>query len=75
MGSPNKGSSFWLIRENYSLYYGRKTINERMIIMLPVVVVKVVQIAAGVFVGNVASDALDKGIEVVKKVVEAKKKG
>ena len=43
--------------------------------MLPVVVVKVVQIAAGVFVGNLASDTLDKGIEVAKKIVNAKKKG
>lgn len=43
--------------------------------MLPNVVVKVVEIAAGVFVGVKASDALDKGIEVIKKVVEAKKAG
>lgn len=41
--------------------------------MLPFAVVKVVEIAAGVLVGVKASDALDKGIEVVKKVVEAKK--
>ena len=43
--------------------------------MFPVVVVKVVQIAVGVAVGNLASDTLDKGIEVVKKVVKTKKKG
>ena len=41
--------------------------------MLPVAIVKVVEIAAGVLVGVKTSDALDKGIEVVKKVVEAKK--
>ena len=43
--------------------------------MLPVAVVKVVQIAAGYVVGTLASDALDKGIDVVKKVIEAKKNG
>lgn len=42
--------------------------------MLPVVV-KVVQIAVGVAIGNVASDTFDKAIDGVKKVVEAKKKG
>lgn len=42
--------------------------------MLPVVV-KVVQIAVGVAVGNVASDAFDKAIVGIKKVVETKKKG
>lgn len=41
--------------------------------MLPVAIVKVVQIAAGIVVGNVASDALDKAIDGVKKIVEAKK--
>lgn len=41
--------------------------------MLPVAIVKVVQIAAGIVVGNVASDALDKVVDGVKKVVEAKK--
>ena len=40
--------------------------------MLPIVV-KVVQIAVGVAVGNLASDALDKGIDVAKKIVKAKK--
>lgn len=43
--------------------------------MLPVVLVKVVEIAVGVAIGNVASDTLDKAIDGVKKVVEAKKKG
>ena len=42
--------------------------------MLPVFIVKVAQIAAGVVVGSVASDALDKVVVGVKKVVEAKKK-
>lgn len=42
--------------------------------MLPVFAVKVVQIAAGYVVGNLASDALNKTIDGVKKVVEAKKK-
>lgn len=41
--------------------------------MLPVVIAKVVQIAVGVAVGNLASDALDKGIDVAKKIVKAKK--
>ena len=41
--------------------------------MLPVFIVKVAQIAAGIVVGNVASDTLDKAIDSVKKVVEAKK--
>ena len=41
--------------------------------MLPIAIVKVVEIAAGVLVGVKASDTLDKGIEVVKKVVKAKK--
>lgn len=40
------------------------------------VVVKVVQIAVGVAVGNVASDAMDKYVvEPIQKVIEAKKKG
>lgn len=38
--------------------------------MLPVFVVKVAEIIVGVAIGNVASDALDKGIDVAKKVVE-----
>lgn len=42
--------------------------------MLPVVV-KIAQIAAGYVVGTLASDALNKGTEVIKKVVEAKKNG
>ena len=37
------------------------------------VIVKVAQIAVGVAVGNVASDAYDKVVDTVKKVVEAKK--
>ena len=37
-------------------------------------VVKVVQIAAGLVVGCLASDALNKGTEVVKKIVQDKKK-
>lgn len=41
--------------------------------MVPVFVVKVVEIAVGYAVGVKASDALDKGVEVIKKVVEAKK--
>ena len=41
--------------------------------MLPFAVVKVVEIAAGVLVGVKASDTLDKGFEIVKKVVKAKK--
>lgn len=41
--------------------------------MLPVFIVKVVQIAAGVVVGNAASDAVDKVVDGVKKVIEAKK--
>jgi hypothetical protein len=43
--------------------------------MLPVFVVKVVEIAVGYGVGVKASDALDKGVEIAKKIVEAKKKG
>lgn len=43
--------------------------------MLPVFVAKVVEIAVGYAVGVKASDALDKGVEVVKKIVEAKKQG
>ena len=43
--------------------------------MLPVFVGKVVEIAVGYVVGVKASDALDKGVEVVKKIVEAKKQG
>lgn len=42
--------------------------------MLPVVVAKVVEIAVGVAIGNLASDGLDKAIDGIKKVVEAKKK-
>jgi len=41
--------------------------------MLPKVIVNVVQIAAGIVVGNVASDTLDKVVVKVKEVVEAKK--
>ena len=41
--------------------------------MLPVAIVKVVQIAAGIVVGNVASDTLDKVVDKVKEVIEAKK--
>lgn len=41
--------------------------------MLPVIV-KVVQIAVGVAVGNVASDAMDKYIvDPIQKVIKAKK--
>lgn len=43
--------------------------------MLPVVIAKIAQIAVGVAVGNVASDAFDKAVEGIKKVVEAKKAG
>lgn len=43
--------------------------------MLKDVVVKVAQVAVGVAVGMKASDAFDKGIEAIKKVVEAKKGG
>jgi hypothetical protein len=43
--------------------------------MLPVFVVKVVEIAAGIVVGNAASNAVDKVVEVTKKVVKAKKEG
>ena len=43
--------------------------------MLPVFVVKVVEIATGYVVGTLASDALNKGVEITKKIVEAKKKG
>ena len=46
-----------------------------MIKMLPIAIVKVVEIAAGVLVGVKASDAVDKGVEVIKKVVESKKAG
>lgn len=42
--------------------------------MLPVAIVKVVQIAAGYVVGSLASDALNKATDSIKKVVEAKKK-
>lgn len=41
--------------------------------MLPVAIVKVAQIAAGVVAGTVASGALDKVVENIKNVVEAKK--
>lgn len=43
--------------------------------MLPVFVVKVAEIAVGYVVGVKASDALNKGTKVIKKVVEAKKNG
>lgn len=43
--------------------------------MLKDVVVKVAQVAIGVAVGMKASDAFDKGIEVIKKAVKAKKGG
>lgn len=38
--------------------------------MLPVFVVQVAKIAAGYVVGTLASEALDKGVEVAKKVVD-----
>lgn len=41
--------------------------------MLKDVVVKAAQVAVGVFVGVKASDAFDKGVEAIKKVVKAKK--
>lgn len=37
------------------------------------VVVKIAQIAVGVAVGNMASDATNKVVDTVKKIVEAKK--
>lgn len=46
---------------------------ERTIKMLPIAVVKIVEIAAGYVVGTLASDALNKGTKVIKKVVESKK--
>ena len=42
--------------------------------MLPKSIVKVIQIAAGCVVGSLTYDALEKGTEVIKKVVETKKK-
>lgn len=42
--------------------------------MLPVAIVKVVEIAAGYVVGTLAADALNKGTKVVKNIVESKKK-
>lgn len=41
--------------------------------MLPKVIVNVVQIAAGLALGSLAGDALIKGTEAVKKIVESKK--
>lgn len=41
--------------------------------MLPKAIVKVVQIAAGIVVGCAASEALDKAVEGIKKVVDKKK--
>ena len=43
--------------------------------MLPVFVVKVVEIAVGYTVGVKANEAMNKGIKVIKKVVEDKKNG
>lgn len=43
--------------------------------MLPVFVVRVAEIAVGIAVGLKAGEALNKGVEVAKKVVEAKRKG
>ena len=43
------------------------------IIMLPVFIVKVVEVAVGVAIGNLASDTVDKVVDGVKKIVEAKK--
>ena len=39
------------------------------------VVIKVAQIAVGVAVGNVASDAVNKVVDVVQKAVKNKKEG
>ena len=41
--------------------------------MLKVFVKRVVEIAVGCAIGVTAADALDKGVEVIKKVVEAKR--
>lgn len=43
--------------------------------MLPVVIAKVVEIAVGVAIGNAAGDAVNKGVKIVKGIVEAKKAG
>lgn len=43
--------------------------------MLPVAIVKIAQIAAGYVVGTLASDALNKATDGVKKVIKAKKEG
>ena len=42
--------------------------------MLPKPVVKVIQIAAGYVVGTIAYNVMDKGANVIKNIVEAKKK-
>lgn len=42
--------------------------------MLPVFVAKVVEIAVGYTVGVKANEALNKGVKVIKNIVEAKKK-
>lgn len=43
--------------------------------MLPKVIVAVVQIAAGIVVGEAASKTLDKAVVGVKKFVDKKKEG
>ena len=43
--------------------------------MLPIAIVKVVEIAAGYVVGSLAGDALNKGTKIIKNVVKAKKEG
>lgn len=42
--------------------------------MLPVFVVKVAEIAIGLAVGSLAHDAVNKGEQAVKKVIDKKKK-
>lgn len=73
-GCPLKSlcSLFICIREIDSPYYGRKTQQRKDVLIMNVIVKKVAQIAVGVFVGCVASDAANGMTKKIKKVVKAK---
>lgn len=62
-----------LIREKYILYYERKTIFKEESIM-NVMVKHIVEIAGGLVLGGLASDALNKAVEASKKAVKNIKK-
>ena len=67
--------ALFLFRENYNVYYGRKTINLKEMFMMNVIVKHVAEIAVGVFVGTLANEGVNKVVDAIKEKVKNPKKG